>query len=130
MPSFAKLDNIDLITFESDDHTMVGASFHLEASAEEIVTMIRRVSLALHNSTNLEYAGFSPLTVNIYKRYGKFNADVVLERDEESSSEPSNSTQLPQDVRKTYEEAVHPVPHVEAEPSEYVMKEGRRGAVV
>ncbi|KAK8814569.1 hypothetical protein WA556_006608, partial [Blastocystis sp. ATCC 50177/Nand II] len=135
-PSFAKLDNIERITFVSADHATLGASFHLEGSAEEVVAMIRRVSLALRASTAPEYAGLRPLVATVYRHGDVLSAEVVATRAEEAGLS-LGSFSLPRPAREarsvevaqhtpsveTHEEPAHRVPRVEAEPSEYAMKE-------
>ena len=126
----------------SADHATLGASFHLEGSAEEVVAMIRRVSLALRASTAPEYAGLRPLVATVYRHGDVLSAEVVATRAEEAGLS-LGSFSLPRPAREarsveqaqhtpsveTREEPAHRVPRVEAEPSEYAMKEGRCDAV-
>ena len=101
--------------------------------------MIRRVNLALRASTAPEYAGLRPLVATVYRHGDVLSAELVATRAEEPGL-PLGSFGLPRPARSVevvqhtpsvviHEEPAHRVPRVEAEPSEYAMKEGQCGAV-
>ena len=83
MPTFTRLDNIDQLSFLTNDHEMIGASFHIEGSPKEVVTMLRRVNMALHNDHLPEYAGLHTLLATVYQHGGVLSAEVVAMKGEE-----------------------------------------------
>ena len=83
MPTFTRLDNIDQLSFLTNDHEMIGASFHIEGSPKEVVTMLRRVNMALHNDHLPEYAGLHTLLATVYQHGDVLSAEVVAMKGEE-----------------------------------------------
>ena len=96
--------------------------------------MIRRVNLALHGNAAPEYAGLRPLVATVYRHGGVLSAEVVATRAEQQGGFALSSFSLPRPAVKeakpveVHEEPAHHMPRVEAEPSEYAMKEGGNGA--
>lgn len=155
MPTFTRLDNIDQLSFLTNDHEMIGASFHIEGSPKEVVTMLRRVNMALHNDHLPEYAGLHTLLATVYQHGGVLSAEVVAMKGEEkgprtllnmpvrpqkvvrrepepepvkeSMKEVKEMKESMKEVKEVKEEPAHAVPNVAAEPSDYVMKEGEDG---
>lgn len=145
MPTFTRLDNIDQLSFLTNDHEMIGTSFHIEGSPKEVVTMLRRVNMALHNDRLPEYAGLHTLLATVYQHGGVLSAEVVAMKGEEKGPrtlismpvrpqkvvrrepEPEPMKEVKEVKEEVKEEPTHSVPNVAAEPSDYVMKEGRDG---
>lgn len=152
MPTFTRLDNIDQLSFLTNDHEMIGASFHIEGSPKEVVTMLRRVNMALHNDHLPEYAGLHTLLATVYQHGGVLSAEVVAMKGEEKGPrtllnmpvrpqkvvrrepepEPVKESmkevkEMKESMKEVKEEPAHAVPNVAAEPSDYVMKEGEDG---